>query len=299
VERVVAVVEDYAILLSDVRRRAVPYLARIHRELPDGAQRAAATSTLYKQLVERMVDEELENKAAIRSKITVSAAEIDAAIERIAAQNRITVDKLVSEATNSGMPEEEYRREIRRQVLDAKMMNLRLQGRVRVTNEDLKVAYQRYVLDERRKLSFDAAWIPISAPQGAPAAVIKEKRQLAERLSAEARSGADFSELARRHSEDPRTRVKGGKLGTMQPGQLPAVLDRVLLQLAPGEVSAPVRVGDQLVVAKLMGRQESELPTFEEARAELGEAVYLEKMTKAKRRWLEVLRKRVNVDIRL
>jgi parvulin-like peptidyl-prolyl isomerase len=73
----------------------------------------------------------------------------------------------------------------------------------------------------------------------------------------------------------------------------------VLLQLGPGEVSAPVRVGDQLVVAKLLGRQESELPTFEEARAELNETVYLDKMNKARRRWLDVLRKRANVEIRL
>ena len=58
-------------------------------------------------------------------------------------------------------------------------------------------------------------------------------------------------------------------------------------------------MGDQLVVAKLLGRRESELPTFEEARAELNESVYLEKMNKARRRRLDVLRKRVNVGIRL
>jgi peptidyl-prolyl cis-trans isomerase SurA len=299
VERVVAVVEDYAILLSDVRRRAEPYLARIHRELPDGAQRAAATSQLYKQLIERMVDEELESKAATRSKIAVSASEVDAAIERIAVQNGITVERLVSEAVKTGMPEEEYRREIRRQVLDAKMMNLRLQGRIRVTDEDLHAAYQKYIMEERRKLSFEAAWIPVSAPQGAPASVVKEKRQLLERLTAEARSGVDFAELARRHSEDPHTKMNGGKLGKLEPGHLPPVLDRVLLGLGPGEVSGPVRVGDQLVVAKLLARQESELPTFDEARNELNESVYLDKMNKARRRWLDVLRKRVNVEIRL
>lgn len=298
IERIVAVVEDAPILLSDVRKRAEPYLGRIHQEIPDGAQRAAATSQLYKQLLERMVDEELENKAAVRAKISVTSAEVDAAIERIAAQNGVPIERLLSEATRTGLSEEDYRREVRRQVLDAKMMNLRLQGRVRVTDEDLRAAYQRYVLEERKKLSFEAAWIVRSAPSTAAAEVIKERRQSAEALTAQARRGVDFFELARRYSEDAETRGNGGRLGTLRPGQLPPVLDRVLLQLAPGEVTAPIRMGDRLVIAKLIMRQDSELPSFEESRDELNENVYLEKMGRARRRWLELLRRRAHVEVR-
>src|SRR5664280_2990320 len=44
VERVVAVVGERAILMSDLRERARPFLVRIHQELPAGAQRAAAIS---------------------------------------------------------------------------------------------------------------------------------------------------------------------------------------------------------------------------------------------------------------
>jgi peptidyl-prolyl cis-trans isomerase SurA len=299
VERVVAIVGERAILMSDLRERAQPFLARVYQEVPAGAQRAAATSQLYKTLIERMVDEELEQRAANRAKIVVNSREVDEALARIAAQNGITVDALVDEAVKSGLSERHYRNEVRRQVLEAKLLNLRVQGRIRVTEEDLRAAYRRIVLDERRKLSFSAAWIRIEAPRSLAKAEAQAKRDLAEQLTDRARSGADFAGLARAHSDDDATRAAGGALGTLKPGQLVPEVDRVALNLDVNEVSRPIRVGDSLVIVKVTSRLGSELPTFEEAQRELGERVYLDKMNKARRHWLESLRRRTHVEVRL
>ena len=299
VERVVAVVGERAILLSDLRERAAPFLLRIHDEVPAGAQRAAAISQTYKTLLERMVDEELEQRAANRSNTVVSAREVDDAIARIAAQNGLSVDQLVTEATRSGLTENQYRSEVRRQVLEAKLLNLRLQGRIRVTEEDLRSAYRKIVVDERRKLPFRAAWIRIDAPKGAARPELAEKQRLADSIAEQARGGADFGALARAHSDDAATRDAGGLLGRLRPGQLHPILDRVALGLEIGEVSTPVRAGDALFVLKLLEREESNLPTFGDSRAELAERVYLEKMAKARRHWLDSLRRQTHVEIRL
>jgi peptidyl-prolyl cis-trans isomerase SurA len=299
VERVVAVVGDRAILLSDLRDRAKPFLIRIHQEVPAGAQRSAAVSQTYKTLLERMVDEELEQRAANRSNIAVSAREVDEAVSRIAAQNGLTIDQLIVEATRSGLTETQYRSEVRRQVLEAKLLNLRLQGRIRVTEEDLRSAYRKIVLEERRKQPYRAAWIRIDAPQAAPREELTRRHALAESLGERAREGADFAALARQHSDDAATREAGGMLGRLRPGQLHPTLDRLVLGLELGEVSTPVRVGEAVFVIKLLERDESELPSFEESRPELGERVYLEKMAKARRHWLDSLRRQTHVDVRL
>ena len=78
-----AIVGERAILMSDLRERAQPFLARVHAEVPAGAQRAAATSQLYKTLIERMVDEELEQRAANRANVVVSSREIDEALHAL------------------------------------------------------------------------------------------------------------------------------------------------------------------------------------------------------------------------
>jgi len=298
VERVVAVVGERAVLLSDVKQRALPFLLRIQQEIPPGAQRNAAISQTYKTVLERMVDEELQQRAANRSKIVVDAREVDEAIARIANQNNITVDQLVREAARTGLDERQYRNEVRRQVLEAKLLNLRVQGRIKITEEDLRTTYRRLVMEERKKLQFHAAWIRVDLPDG-DRATARAKRKEAEAIAARARAGANFATLARQTSDDAVTRSRGGDLGQRQPGQLAPNLDAAIMALEPGQVSPVVRVGDALYIVKLIEREESELPTFDDARNELSERVYLEKMNKARRAWLDGLRRQTHVDVRL
>ena len=75
VERVVAVVGEQALLLSELRERAKPFLMQLGQQAEDEAHRAAATSQLYARLLQRMVEDELEQKAANRANLTVTAAE--------------------------------------------------------------------------------------------------------------------------------------------------------------------------------------------------------------------------------
>jgi peptidyl-prolyl cis-trans isomerase SurA len=298
VERVVAVVGDKAILLSDLQQRARPFQVQVYGSVPEGASRNAALSQLYRQLVERLVDEELQGREAVRSNINVTAEEIEAAVERVAKQNDVTVQQLFDEAQKNGLGIAEYRQEIRRQLLDAKMLNLRIQGRLRIGEDDMRSAYRRVAQEERKKLEFRAAWIRFQIPAGG-ALESERVQQSAAGVAARARAGADFAELAQTYSSDPATREQGGLLASMQPGQLPPEVDAALLAIEPGEVTAPIRVGDAWLVLKLVERAPSEIPEFEKAKQQLQTRVYAEKMDAARRQWLADLRKRTHVDIRL
>jgi peptidyl-prolyl cis-trans isomerase SurA len=299
VERVVAVVGEQAVLLSQLRDRARPFLARLDQQATDAAQRAAATSQLYGQLVQRLVEEELEQKAANRANITVTAREIDEALGRIAQQNSVTVDRVIEEATRNGLSEQSYRQEVRRQLLEAKLLNLRIQGRLRISEDDVRAAYQRLVLEERRTLGFELAWIRVSAPRAARGEDLKASRTQAENIVLAARRGEDFGALARRHSTEPKSASQGGRLGKLKPGQLPPALDTIAMSLDAGSVSEPVRDGDDFVILKVVARDESQLPGFEDAKDELGQRVYMEKMTKAKQHWLNGLKRQTHVEVRL
>jgi peptidyl-prolyl cis-trans isomerase SurA len=299
VERVVAVVGDRAILLSELVDRARPFQLQVYTNVPEGASRNAALSQLYKQLIERLVDEELQGREAVRANITVTAEEIQAALERVAKQNDVSVEQLFEEAQKNGLGVAEYRGEIRRQLLDAKMLNLRIQGRMRIGEDDMRNAYKRIAHDERRKLEFRAAWIRFQIPPGSGTAGAAEQRDAATRVAARARAGADFSELAQEYSSDPATRETGGLLAPMHPGELPQEIDNALLAMEPGDVSAPLRLGDAWLVIKLVERAPSQLPEYEKAKPQLQTRVYAEKMDTARRQWLDGLRKRTHVDIRL
>jgi peptidyl-prolyl cis-trans isomerase SurA len=294
VERIVATVGERAILLSDLRRRAEPFMLQVQQTVPSGAQRNAAISQVYKAVLQKIVDEELMEKAALQAKVTISATEVDEALKRVAQQNKLTVEQVVAEAERAGMPQAKYREELRRQLLEAKLMNVRLQGRIRITEEDLRAAYSKIEQEERGQLPVRLAVIVIrGGNRGADGA-----RKLASEVAARLRR-EDFATVARSVSEDPATRANGGALNKAQPAALPPDLARGSVNLAVGQHSQPLRVGSDFVIIKVLERDASNLPDFDSAKRELSERVYMDKMAQAKRGWLDNLRRQQHVDVRL
>ena len=290
VERVVAVIGDRAILLSDLKSRAQPFLVQVTQTVQPGAQRSAAISQVYKGVLDKIVDEELEERAAIQAKITITSKEIDEAIGRVAAQNQMTTQKLLAEAARTGVTEAQYRDELRRQLLQAKLVNVRLQGRIRVTDDDLRLAYHKLVLEERQKLDLRVAWIRIPGAS--------DGRALAERVAEAARS-QDFATLARQFSQDRATRDNGGQLPESKLADLPPAIARASMALEAGGASPPVAVDGDFVILRVNSRDASQLPPFDDARRELGDRVYMDKMNQARRVWLDGLRRRNHVEVRL
>jgi peptidyl-prolyl cis-trans isomerase SurA len=306
VERVVAVIGDQAVFLSEMRHRARPFLAQIEQQVPVGAQRAAAESELYKQLLDRMVDERIEQQAADKAHLTVTSEEMDAGLRNIATQQNITVEQLVEQAhIQAGLTAQEYRDEIRRQILEGKLLQLRVRGRVHITEDDIRSAYAKLVGAERHRLSYRAAWVVLHMPAGASPAARADRDELAERIAATARAGVDgrglgvkFEDLARSFSDDTPTRGLGGDLGTRKPGELAQAVEDEASKLDVGQVSQPFRYKDALVVLRVVEREPSQLPSFEKAKDEMVQRAYSEQMDKARKQWLDEQRRSLYVDVR-
>jgi peptidyl-prolyl cis-trans isomerase SurA len=299
VEKVVAVVGEHAILLSELRQRARPVLLQIHARVPPGAEQTKLKNQFMREVLERMIDDRLEKQAAEKHRITVTSEEIDAATERLAKMQRLSVDQLLSEAVRTGLTVQEYRDELRRQLLEGKLMDLRVKGRVRVTEEEMRALYARVTREERHQLGYRAQWIVLRVPPGASAAVRTQRRTAAERLAAEARAGADFGALARSHSDDAPTKTAGGDLGHQKPGQLDDPIEQVALSLEVGQVSAPFAYADAIVVLRLADRDPSRYGSYEDLKDLLAQRVYAEQMEKAKRKWLDGLKRGMHIDTRL
>jgi peptidyl-prolyl cis-trans isomerase SurA len=311
VERVVAVVGDRPILLSELRSRAKPFLLQVQAKVPPGPQQAAAESQVLKELIQKVIDEELETQAADKAKVTVTMEELDSALKNVAQQQNMSVTELIHEARmRSGMTEQEYREEIRRQILEGKMLQLRVKGRVRITEEDVKAMYEKTVREERKRREYHASWIVLRVLPGSSKEALIERRTLAADLARRARKGEDFATLARTYSDDTATRPEGGDLGIRAPqGSQAAVqgkrqvlapeLEAIVLGLEPGETSDPVEAGDAMVVLSLQSRQASRYTTYDAAKQEMLQRLQTEILEKAKRKWLEEIKGKTHLDVRL
>jgi hypothetical protein len=78
-----------------------------------------------------MVDDELIAAEAGRNNIVVSDGDVDVALGSVASAQKLTVAELLEVAREAGMEDKQYRAEIRRQVLEARMLQLRVVPRIK------------------------------------------------------------------------------------------------------------------------------------------------------------------------
>jgi peptidyl-prolyl cis-trans isomerase D len=94
-------------------------------------------------------------------------------------------------------------------------------------------------------------------------------RTQAETLLQQAKSGADFAELAKKFSEDPGTRDKGGDLDYFGRGRMVPEFETAAFALEPGQVSDLVRTQYGFHIIKLADKKAAVTRSFEEVRPQI------------------------------
>jgi len=302
IDRVIAVVEQQPILLSELNQRVALYESNARRS---GATiEPAARRQLVHQSVEAMIDEILIGREAESRQLTVSDDELERAVSSVAESNGLSPEQVYAEAEKAGMDRAAYREELIRTLREQKLLQLDVAGKVRVEDDDVHAAYDRMVADKRRQRPYHVAWIVVRIPRDAGPAVVDERRARADEVMQKARAGSPFAELARQYSDDTVTKTKGGDLGERVPRgaqqgmTLRSELEEEALQLDVGETSAPIRLDDAFVILHLVDRPTVRLPTFESTQEYLRQQVYGEKLAEARKSWLEALRSKSFVELR-
>lgn len=298
VERVVAVIGERPILLSELRHRARPHLIAIASQSPSAAQQAAAESEKIRELLTRMIDDRLEEIAADKARLSVSAEEVDAGIKNVAASQRLSVPELLTEAGRQGLSEQDYRDEIRRQLLEGKLIQLRVRGRVRVTETDARAAYTRWLRDFGGDVVIEPRILALRIQQGATAQDIQVRETFAQELAIRARKGEDFCKLVTEYSDDTQTKTTCGSRGPQPMQALFAPLQELVKKLGAGETGEPLRFGNEAILI-VQVRDAAHIPKFEEVKDAMLERAFSEAMERQRKAWLQELRRGLYIDVRL
>jgi peptidyl-prolyl cis-trans isomerase SurA len=303
VERIVAVVGERPILLSELRLRGRPHLWRIAASTPNPTQQAAQESEMFRELLNRLVDERLEETAADKSHITVSPDEVDNGIRQVAAQTKLQPRDVVNEAKKQGLTEQDYRDEIRRQVLEGKLIQLRVRGRVRVTEQDARAAYDRWLKEVTQQHPVDLKIIVLQIPPGATAQTAAAREALGQEIAIRAKRGDDFCELVTQFSEDPTTKNTCGSRGPVPMNALFPDLQQAATSLKPGETSSPIPfrdpMGNSAILIVQLASEQPKIPPYDAVKDQMMERAFGDATERQRKLWLSELRRGVYIDVRL
>ena len=307
VERVVAVIGERPLLWTELLHRAVATRVQIRMQTHDANVISVQEQEMYKELLDRMIDDRLEEQQAEKAHIAVSPQEIDRGIANVAAQAQqqqgqpVTAAAVLEEVARRGLTEQDFRDEIRRQILEGKLIELRVRPRVRVTDHDAHTAYQHWLSELQSQRLIDVRLLvkrvlPGSTPQQTQAVLT-----LAQTLAHQAQSGQDFCDLVLQYSDDPSTRSTCGTRGPQPYRDLFPAIQELVETVKPGAVSdaTPVRIGTDDVVVIAMPMAQARVPPYDEVKAEMNQRAVLEGLERGRKQWLGELRHNVYIDVRL
>lgn len=258
-DAVVAIVGKHPIYKSAIDAQAQLFL--IQRGITNAPE--DSLMALRRRILEAEIDQKVLLAKADQDSIMVTEADID---ERLDQQLRMYVNQLGSEAEverqfGRSLAELRASPELRDRARESMLVE-----RVRYANMTTQTP-SRAEVEEFFRLYRDS--LPVVGAQAEIASIVKlvkpqkDQRErsyaLAQALVDSARRGADFSDLARRYSQDA-TAARGGDFGDYFPrGTFVPVFEEAAFKLKPGEISAVVETERGFHIIKMIDRRGEEV----------------------------------------
>lgn len=166
------------------------------------------------------------------------------------------------------------------------------------SEQEIKAAYEANKAALAAPVQYHVAQIYLALPEGADkAATAAVERKVAEVAKAAHEKGADFAALARKSSEHRETAANGGDMGWLPEDRIAPEMRSTIAALAPGEVSAPVKVPQGWHILKLLERKDAAPRSLAEVKDALVQALRRKKAQENEAQYLQELANKTPVAV--
>ncbi|MHB2095331.1 peptidylprolyl isomerase SurA [Pantoea dispersa] len=238
VDKVAAVVNNGVVLESDVDNM----LRTVKSQAQQAGQQLPDDKTLRHQILERQVMDAIILQMGEKAGLQVSDQQLDQAIQNIAAQNRMSVDQLRSRLAYDGMNYNDYRAQIRKEMLISEVRNNEVRRRVTILPQEVDTLAKQIGSQNTQGTELNISQILLPLPENPTQQQVDDQEALARQLVGELKGGADFGKLAVTYSADPQA-LKGGNMGWGKIEELPTLFSQALSSAKKGDIVGPIRSG--------------------------------------------------------
>lgn len=248
-DRVVAVVNDEAITLNELRER----LDSVTRQLRQRNVPLPPAEAIEKQVLERLIVDRLQLQFAKETGLKISEAELDAALRRIAANNRLSLAEFRAALEKDGIDWQRFREEIRGEITIARLREREVDSRIVVSDGEID-NYLAHPEQIEQGALVTLAHIIVRIPEQIDAQRLAQLRARAEEALDRLKAGEEFGKVAASYSDAPDA-LAGGILEPRPIDRLPTLYAEAIARLKPGEVSEILRSPAGFHIVKLIEKK--------------------------------------------
>ncbi|MDE3108437.1 MAG: peptidylprolyl isomerase [Acidobacteriota bacterium] len=302
IEDIVARVNDRIITLSDYQKALDGLPQEVQQDCqqqqpactPD--QQQAEVAGKKKNLLRDMIDQQLLIQRGKDMGVDVETDLVKRLDEVRKQDGFTTMDDFQKAVEQSGLAWEDYKSQMRNELLTRKVIQQEVGDRVDIGNEEVKKYYDAHSNEFIRPEEVDLSEIFLKT-EGKPADQIAAIHKQADDLRTRIVNGEDFAALAKRYTEGP-AKEDGGELGEYQRGQLAKQLEDAVFKLEKGGMTDVMQTQTGFIILKVNAHYDAGLQPLDKVETEITNRLYAQKMEPALREYLQQLREESYIRIR-
>ncbi|HSS70723.1 MAG TPA: peptidylprolyl isomerase [Casimicrobiaceae bacterium] len=254
-DRVVAIVNDEAITqyeFDDAKRVVLDQLKKQKVTQP-------TSDVLDRQILERLITERSLLQYAKENGIKVDDTQVERTIQRIAEDNKMTVDEVRKTLARDNVPYSRYREDIRNEITIQRVREREVDSRITVSDAEVDIYLATLKAQSGGEAEYRLAHILVVVPEQATPDQIEARRRRAEEALRNVKTGGDFSQVAATFS-DAGDALQGGSLGWRSGARLPTIFADAVRNMKVGDVSPVMRSAAGFHILKLLEKRSRNEP---------------------------------------
>lgn len=249
-DKIIAKVDDDVILDSELNRR----LETAKKQILANNGSLPPEDALKKQVLERLIMDQIQLQLAARAGIRISDEELNAALEQVAQSSQTTIEAMKQELESDGMNFTLFREDIRSEMMISRVRQGSVNQKVYVSEQEID---DILVLMEEQGASntqYHLRHLMVRIPESAGPDDVDAARAKVQSIIERFNNGEDFTQLVITES-DGSDALTGGDLGLRNAQTLPTLFLAPARNLEIGQLSDPIRSPNGLHLLKLENRQ--------------------------------------------
>ena len=250
IDSIVAVVNSDVITRSELNRQ----VALIEQQMTRRGVSLPDRTTLFKQVLERMVLDKVQIQLATETGIRVDDAQIETAMNRVAEQNNATLPQFLETLKKEGVPANRFREEVRNELVLGRLREREVESKIQVSDAEI----QHYLATKTAKgpiaNTLEVNWLQllVKVPNNATGTALTQAQTKVATIEKLLRNGASLGDTLKAH---PDLALEGtGAMGWQHAEALPSLFTAFLTTGADNTVQT-IRSANGFHILKLLERR--------------------------------------------
>ena len=249
-DRIIAIVDQAVITEQELINRTQTVIAQLEKQ----GTALPPQNVLEKQVLERLIIDSLQLQLAAQTGVKVDDTQLDKTIERIAAQNKMSVDEFKVLLEKDGIAMRKFREDIRSEITISRLREREVENKLNISEAEIDNYLTTQANRGEEQDEYEISHILIRTPEDASPEDLQKAKSKTEQALKKLADGASFEQVSAGFSDAPNA-LEGGSMGWKTGAQLPALFLEVLKPLQAGEVSKPLRSPNGFHILKVNNRR--------------------------------------------